>query len=87
MHNSDEVAAKIHAWIEEKFPLVRERALEPTDSLLDGGIIDSMGVLEIVMHLESEFGILVEDDDMVAENFETINAIAAFANSKFPVDA
>lgn len=47
-------------------------------SLLDRGIIDSTGVLEVVMFIEETFGLHVKASDMLPENFDTVNAIAAF---------
>ena len=48
------------------------------ESLLESGIIDSMGVLQLVAFLESTYGIKVEDDDLMPENFDTIAAITSF---------
>lgn len=53
-----------------------------SDSLLEAGIIDSMAVLELVGHLEQQYGLTVSDDDMMPENFDTIEAIAAFVGSR-----
>jgi acyl carrier protein len=50
----------------------------PDDSLLESGVIDSMGVLQLVAFLESTHGIKISDDDLMPENFDTIGAIAAF---------
>ena len=51
-------------------------------SLLDSGLIDSTGIIEVVSFLESEFGIRVSDEDIVPEHFETVRRIAAFVASK-----
>jgi acyl carrier protein len=48
------------------------------DSLLEAGVIDSLAVLEIVEHIEQQYGVTVSDDDLMPENFDTIEAIAAF---------
>ena len=52
------------------------------DSLLESGVIDSMAVLEIVGHIEQQYRVTVSDDDMMPENFDTIEAIAAFIASR-----
>ena len=49
-----------------------------TDSLLGLGIVDSMGVLEIVGFLKSEFGVEASLDEIRRENFDSIDAISAF---------
>ncbi len=82
MKQVDDLSAVIHQWILQTFPLARERDLGLDDSLLESGIVDSLGTLEIVQFLESEFEIHVDDEEMVAEHFESINSIAQFVNSK-----
>lgn len=56
--------------------------IDHDEDLLAAELIDSLGIQELVKFLESSYGIKVEDDDLVAENFRTINAIAGFAESK-----
>lgn len=56
--------------------------LKNDDSFLDQGIIDSTGVLELVEWLEDECGILVEDDELVPENLDSVNNVAAFIEKK-----
>jgi acyl carrier protein len=48
------------------------------ESLLDAGIVDSLGVLELVGFLETRYGITVADEEMMPENFGSIEAIAEF---------
>ena len=76
------VEARVRAWILDNFPLAKERGTGATDPLLDSGIIDSLGTLELVAFLEREFGLIVDDDDMVADHFETIASISAFVKTK-----
>jgi len=47
-------------------------------SLLDMGIIDSTGVLELVTFLEESFGVKIQDSEMLPENFDTVNNIVRF---------
>ena len=56
--------------------------LGETDSLLEGGIIDSTGVLELVAFIEETFGIKVEDEEIVPENLDSINDITFYITSK-----
>ena len=51
-------------------------------SLRESNVFDSTNLVEFVMHLEEEFDISFEDDDMVAETFETITALVAFVQQK-----
>ena len=52
------------------------------DSLLEGGILDSLGVLSLVGFIEKHYGIIVSEDEMMPENFDSIDAIAAFVNGR-----
>jgi acyl carrier protein len=52
------------------------------DSLLEGGILDSLGVLALVGFIEKRYGIVVTEDEMMPENFDSIDAIAAFVNGR-----
>lgn len=46
------------------------------DPLIEGGVIDSMGVFHLISFLEDEFGVEVDDTDLVVDNFRSINTIA-----------
>jgi acyl carrier protein len=52
------------------------------DSLLGRGIVDSTGMLEIILFIEERFGIKVADSEMVPENLDSVNRIAAYVVSK-----
>ena len=73
---------QIRAFILEKYPMARKQQLKDSDALLESGILDSMGVLDLVSFVEQEFSIVVSDDELMPENFETIDRIAAFVERK-----
>jgi acyl carrier protein len=75
---------KIREFILGKFPLARKRQLKDSDALLESGILDSLGVLDLVRFIEQEFSISVADEDLVPDNFQTIDRIAAFIGSRAP---
>jgi acyl carrier protein len=55
----------------------------PSDaSLLEAGIIDSTGVLELISYLEEQFKIKVDDDELVPENLDTIAGVCKFLSKK-----
>jgi acyl carrier protein len=56
--------------------------LSDSDSLLDKGIIDSTGVLELVGFLEENYQIQVEDEELVPENLDSVNNLAGFIQKK-----
>ena len=51
-------------------------------SLLEEGILDSTGVLELVMFVEEEFGLSVKDEEIVPENFDSVARLAAYIGRK-----
>jgi len=78
----NDVRGRISRFIRMTFPLARQRALSTSDPLLEGGIIDSLGILNLVGFLEEEFQMTVADDDLVPENFGTIEQIAEFVEGR-----
>jgi acyl carrier protein len=60
----------------------RRSKIDPDKSLITSGIIDSLGLLRLISYLEDQFGLSIKDVEMVPENFETINKIQSFVNSK-----
>lgn len=73
---------RIKHFILKKFPLARKRGIKESDLLLDSGILDSLGVLELVHFVEEEFGVQVSDQELVAENFHSIDRFVSFLQSK-----
>ena len=73
-----EIRDKIRAYLQENFPAAATGNISDDTSLLEEGIVDSMGILSIVTFIEDGFGISVTDDDLVGENFESISALHAF---------
>lgn len=51
-------------------------------SLLDTGIVDSVGVMEMVAFLEQAHGLKVEDKELVPENFDSVARLVAFVTRK-----
>ncbi len=52
------------------------------EDLLASGVVDSHGVMELVGFIESRYGIVVDDDDLTPENFQSLASIAAFIERK-----
>ena len=78
-----DTVSKIREFIFENFLFDAESSnLKNEDSFLDQGIIDSTGVLELVEWLEDECGIEVEDEELILENLDSVNNLAAFIEKK-----
>jgi acyl carrier protein len=76
-----QAALTIQRYIAESFVLDEDELL-PNTSLIDSGIIDSTGVIEIVSFLEETFGIEVDDVDLVADNLDSVSRLARFVEAK-----
>ena len=77
------IESKVKEYILENYLFTDDlSALGDDDSFIEKGIIDSTGILEVIFFLEEAFAIAVDDDEMVPENFDSVNNIAAFVNKK-----
>jgi len=77
------VEQKLRGYILENFLFTDDpKALENADSFMKKGIIDSTGILEVINFLQDEFGIQVEDEEMVPANLDSVNSIVAFVERK-----
>jgi acyl carrier protein len=52
--------------------------LDENEDLLSAGILDSLAILQLVAFIEDQFGIKIPDEDVVFENFQSINALTAY---------
>ena len=78
-----DIGLAVRRFIGENF-LFRDDgdAITHDQSLLDAGIIDSTGVLELVCFLETTFGIEVQDDEMLPENLDSFRSISNYVGRK-----
>jgi len=65
----------------------QDAPLANSDSLLEQGIIDSTGVLELVGFLEQKYGITVQDEELVPENLDSIDRLVRFVSRKVEIAA
>ncbi len=77
-----ELEHDIRAFVVESFLLGKDDGLSPTQSLLETGVVDSTGILELVTFLEQEYRIQVNDRDLVPENLDSIDNIVRFVQVK-----
>lgn len=77
------VIEKLRAYVLDTYLFTSdESALGNEDSFLGKGIIDSTGIMELVMFLEEQFGVKVDDSELLPENFDSINQLAQFVARK-----
>lgn len=77
------VAQGVRDYILQNFLFTDDQsAIADGDSFLTKGIVDSTGMLEIIYFLEDEYGIKIEDEEMVPENLDSVDNIVAFVARK-----
>jgi acyl carrier protein len=62
-----------------------DQTIEPDESLVQRGVVDSTGVLELVEFLQQRFGVQIADDEITTDNLDTLESIAAFLRRKLAV--
>ena len=78
-----DVRERVWTFVVENFLYMRPTfKVGPDDSLLGRGVFDSLGILDVIGFLEDSFGIKVEQQEITAANFDTLNAIARFVVAK-----
>jgi acyl carrier protein len=76
---------RLRAFVQENFLYAMpDFELGDDDRLLEKGVVDSMGVAEMIAFVESEFGVVTSDEEVSETNFGTLNAIARFIAAKQP---
>ena len=61
---------------------LERNSLAPDEDLLEKGIIDSLGVMKLLLFMEETFGIAVSDEEIIPENFQTLNNMVKFVEQK-----
>lgn len=80
--NETEIVARTRAYVQDTFLYMRpDFTLGDRDRLLARGVIDSMGVMELLAFLRSEFGVVVLDEDITESHLGTLADIARYVVS------
>lgn len=76
------IAAGVRSFIVANYLLGREDGFANDASFMDEGIIDSTGILELVSHLEETYGIEIAEEELIPDNLDSVNRIAAYLAKK-----
>lgn len=82
MPDTGPVVARLRRFLVEDLGLSPDRPIGLTDSLIDAGVIDSLSVAKLIAFIEAEYGIVLDLEDVVAENFENLARIAKLVESR-----
>ncbi len=76
------IQERVRGFVLEYFYVSDPAEFTDEVSLIDSGLVDSTGMLEVILFLEGEYGFHVEDQEITPENLETISRIAAYVDRK-----
>lgn len=77
-----DIEREVHGFVISNFLFDQSVDLDPDDSLLDKGLIDSTGVIELVDFLEERYAIKVEDDEVIPANLDSVRNVAKYVVRK-----
>jgi len=79
-----EISSRVRAFLQDNFLYLRpaDFSLHDDDRLMERGVIDSMGVVEVISFIEDTFAIRVQEDEISEANLGSVGAIVAFVCRK-----
>ena len=77
-----DIIAEVRAFLRENFMLEDAVAIEESTSFMENHILDSTGFMELIMFIEERYGVKVEDQEMVPENFDSLRNIRGYVERK-----
>lgn len=73
------IMSRVRWFVQENFLyMMPDFELGDDDRLLERGVVDSMGIAELISYVESEFGIIAAEDEISEANFGSLRSIAKF---------
>jgi len=82
MEQEQAVEQRVRDFVLKQFPLARKSGVKPEDKWLESGLLDSLGILDLVHFLEAEFSIHLSDEELSPENFQSLTAVVSFVETK-----
>jgi acyl carrier protein len=82
MAQTQTIEERIREFILKQFPLARKNGVKPAEKWLESGMLDSLGILDLVRFIEEEFNIHVSDEELLPDNFQSLDAVAGFVRAK-----
>lgn len=72
----------LYKFIVDRFLFGDGEGLSYDTNFFESGIVDSIGILEIIAFVERHYGVMVADDDMVPQNFSSLNTVHNYLVAK-----
>jgi acyl carrier protein len=86
MQTPASIEREIRAFLSSNFPLSARGDIDPEQSLVESGVIDSLGVLELVEFVETRFNMRVLEEELLPENLDSIANITHYLSDKLQGD-
>jgi len=76
------IREQVVSLLQANFPPISQIGLEDDESFLEHGVIDSIGMMELVALLNRDFNINISDDELIPENLDSIASVCTFLRRK-----
>jgi acyl carrier protein len=81
--STDSTRQKLRRYVLENFLFTADDSgLADDDSFLEKGIVDSTGIMEVILFIEEEFGLSVADEEMTPDNLDSVDNLVVFVQKK-----
>jgi acyl carrier protein len=80
---AENTAKELRQFVVDNFLFGRDRPFSDEDSLIENGLIDSTGVLELIAFLEEKYAIRIEQTEMIPDNLDSIHSLSNFVRRKW----
>jgi len=77
-----EIISKIGSYIAAELLKSPDRQIQPDEPLISGGMIDSFSLVDLALFIEETFGVRVDDTELNADTFDTLDQLAALVESR-----
>jgi len=82
MTQTQTIEDRVRDFVIKQFPLARKNGLKSGERWLESGLIDSLGILDLVHFFEEELKVQVTDEELLPDNFQSLQAVADFVRNK-----
>ena len=79
---NDSLLSALEQYIASKILKQPNRKIEPNESLISGGLIDSFSLVDLALFVEDTFGIHIDDSELNAQTFDSLDQLVALIQSR-----
>ena len=79
---NDSLLSALEQYIASKILKQPNRKIEPNESLISGGLIDSFSLVDLALFVEDTFGVHIDDSELNAQTFDSLDQLVALIQSR-----